>query len=277
MFSNQYKPTKLDNLLIDDEIINRLKKGKDKYVNYIFYGNETTSKTISAKLYFEENDIKYTENIDSREYEYLFVDDDEIIDSKTQNFIMSNILNYNIDNKNKYFLIISSDLEKIKNDIKENSLIINFIELNNEKLKKNIKEICQNENIEITNETIEYLINNYSHICEILDIIQSIHILNDEVSIKNITKVYNVYIEEYNNIINGYINKDNECIITNINKILQNGYNISDIIQRLLLLLKKKNNDKYVELISNLYKVYTNIFAITNINNSLQLIAILIN
>lgn len=285
--TEKYRPKHLNDIIshnIIKEIIEKYIKEKD-FPNVIFYGKAGIGKTSLIKSYINDmfnkrnnTNVLYINASYDRSIEtiktkvYSFVKSSTIENNLIKIVIFDEADNLTIDSQNiikdligknntKYCFICNYE-KNITQEIKSRCLYLKFFSLNNEDIRKKVKEICLDENIIISNDGLNKLIKyTNSDLRKLLNILQIL-------KINYINKtIYEEDIEHYMNLIS---NKDLNDLI----RLLENKeetidkkieiyeerykkYDINNIINEIhnYLINKIINNEKYDDIINKIDKL----------------------
>lgn len=307
-FIEKYKPTNIDELILDNIIRIELKSFiENKNIpNVIFYGNTGSGKTLSIQTLIksiyhpknlnaviefnasDERGIKINDDIlkfikikiNFREGYcqkklFVFEEADNFTD-KTQQLINSNIEK----NPNISFCFTCTNLNKILESIQSRCIIINFTNLNEIDIKNRLNYICLNEQIIHNDEALLYLI----RICKkdlrvIINLLEAIYYTENEINIENIQNVMGIpFTILYDNLLTSILSKNKSDILEDIKKLRLNGYDSLDVLTYFIDYIFYNNeldNDNKIHLLNHLSKNL--IIMNKTINNYLQLTKILLN
>lgn len=183
---DKYIPTTWEDLVGQTSIIKFFKnviQNPSKFPkNFILNGSRGTGKTSSSRIFVNDLNKKMKtasyeydvsiinkefvkeikDRIDnqfsfSKDYRVLIFDEIQTANVASQSVFLktleNNILDDNSD-RNIYFLFLTTDSSKIINPIKSRCIQLNFLLLNNEDIKKRLRQIINLEGIVITEETL---------------------------------------------------------------------------------------------------------------------------
>ena len=292
---NKYKASILDDINIDDvtkDIINLyinnnkllflinggIGSGKTSLINVLlglYYGNKKEiDKNIVYINLLKEQGISYYRNElktycqinnikTNNKKKTIIFDDLDLLNDQCQQIFISYINTY----ENINFIISCTDMQKIKPTIIDKLEILKINNITNEFLKRIMKKIIKNENIEIDKDYYNKIIisSNFSishliYIIEKLEFISNKHNINDntilDTLLNNILYVdLAKYIDncKYNNIVNA---------VEIIKKIYDNGYSVIDILYSIFIYIKNYSdlNEEYKFLIIKIICKYVNFF-----------------
>jgi len=292
---NKYKASILDDINIDDvtkDIINLyinnnkllflinggIGSGKTSLINVLlglYYGNKKEiDKNIVYINLLKEQGISYYRNElktycqinnikTNNKKKTIIFDDLDLLNDQCQQIFISYINTY----ENINFIISCTDMQKIKPTIIDKLEILKINNITNEFLKRIMKKIIKNENIEIDKDYYNKIIisSNFSishliYSIEKLEFISNKHNINDntilDTLLNNILYVdLAKYIDncKYNNIVNA---------VEIIKKIYDNGYSVIDILYSIFIYIKNYSdlNEEYKFLIIKIICKYVNFF-----------------
>ena len=184
-----------------------------------------------------------------------------------------------LDDKGIKVIITCRSLCNIIEPIQSNCIIVKLL-IEKEILIDNLKKICNNENINYSNEDVFYkLIEIYKYdIRKIINIIDILNISFNFLNNENIEKLLNnIDIFKLSKIINYLLDKKLKESIIIVNELLEDGYSRDDIMLGLIEVIEKKSIDN--ELKINLINIINKKYIILNevINSDLQLYGCLAN
>ena len=277
LFENKYKINKLKNLLIDDEIINIIETlNEKKELNIVFHGKEQTGKTtiietiikdLKSQNLIDDKNIYLMNNMNEQTFVQNFQElkifcNSSIVKNNFKLVVIDDLNNYNennqqnlkslIENTNKnIFFIFTIDyiyhlIEPLQTQLFQ--IYCNGININ--KMENYIKNINNNEKLNLNDEKIKEIIehsnNNYNII---MNYIEKIYLLEDN----NINNNFfiNIEKEHFDNFLlhcrnNNFHNAYN--ILIGLSK---KGYFFIDILEEFYQYLKNYTtiNYKLIELI----------------------------
>jgi len=275
-FSEKYRPRKLEDLIIDKIIYNKIKNIIDNkdVPNIIFTGKSGIGKTstihcvaraIYPKNYYEsivelnasdDRGIKSVHetiiNFCKRkvcfspgfaQHKLLILDEADNITPKAQRLINSIMEKY----PTTRFAFTCNNSSDIIESIQSRCIIIRFTKPPLCDFINRIKLICEKENIDYDDNALSYLF----EICQkdlrqILNMLELTHqTYNSKITIESINKICDIpsqYILE--ELLNNIINKDVKNICKIINKFQNQGYYSLDVLLHLIQYIKNYNNLK---------------------------------
>lgn len=211
----KYAPKKLNDVILEENVIKQLNIYKQNPKNVIICGNTGLGKTIAVKNLVKEilgeslqdnlieinttNDrgiksINETIITFNKKYvlndncKILIIDDMDSVSNKSQ-LQISNLIDECNDIK---FIFICEQLNNVINSIQSKcNIIIRFTYPSNENIKQLLIKICNNENIDYTEQGLDMLINmsNYD-IRQIIINMNSVAIGFGYINEKNVSKIY---------------------------------------------------------------------------------------
>ena len=211
----------------------------------------------------------------------LVIDDIEFINEQSQC-----IFNFYIEKYYKNINIIASskNIQKVINPLLSRLLIIKLNNVNNDLIKKILEKICINENIILSNNHKNILLNNCNNsikkIINNLEYIKLINISKTDHLINHLSNNISIdKLEEYTNFCK---NKNLKSAIKYIYDIYDDGYSVIDILDSYFTFIKNtdlvKENEKYeiIKLISKyihrFYSVHENNIELAFFTNNLNIL-----
>lgn len=305
LWIDKYKPRKLDDVVMNDEIRHRLKQfiENNTIPNLIMIGSTGIGKTsildcVARELYKErinEYVLKLNSSLDKnmKNIQDLFdgfcnkmmldktirkmiiINDIDNIPQKIQNVISAYIEKY----KNICFVFSCNDVDVI-DILQSNCIIIKLYRVNDEFVENKLKQICECENCEYSDNAIKHLcflsqydiriaINMMQVICESFGLL----------SIENIDKLSDIPNSiTLNKIIENCIQKNTVESLNIGLKLLDDGYACSDILNGLFDIIKsndcKINENEKVKLLTTIGKIRYNVSK--KVDSKLQLMRCII-
>lgn len=300
----KYRPKNFDDIVFNKFLSKKfntlIKEGT--IPDMILTGEPSTGKTSTAlflanKLFNQNNILELNASDDrgltvimntiqpfckkkSSDLKLIILDEADSITTKAQQ-ILANLMD---EYKNKVkFIYICNEHHKINEVIQTRCIIVNFPKLIKKNLIKKLVEICEKENINFTNEGIDKLCFYSSYdIRQCLNNIECIkyngNIINNEI-VNNI--IDKPKIELIKNIFELINKKKLQIIMSEINRICDMGYNLSDILLIFLKYIENFDNSEYLKYNNNLNIEIFNITSkyyilINNLNSKLQLYAFIV-
>ena len=259
-FINKYKPTNFDNLSLNNKIktlINTIINNRN--VNLLLLGKNESGKTILINILnkfiknsvlinnLKENgintfrtDVKLYCQLTQKEKTILIDDYDRITES-CQYVIKTLMDKY----KNILFVATIKDIKKLIEPLKHKFFIIKLESVTNEFLKSLMKIVLVNENMKLTNKTIDYIINiSDLSINKMYNYIEKIKLLDNKQNTHQscLHFLTNISYYTFDNILNYCKKKDKYTVYTEFNKIYIKGYSITDIFDFFYKFIKNVTN-----------------------------------
>jgi hypothetical protein len=285
----KYIPNTLSNFIGNNDIIQKIDSDYNK--NLLIYGNYSSGKTLLKKLILKKinsdnilhlniNSLKKNNIKKHKIYmflrkpikNYIIIDNYDEITIEQQYLLKSLIKNYN--NHSIIYMFVNNNTNIIEN-------LLNFFTIY--KLKDNtreeyynyIKKINDNENLNFSNQIINYIIDISSNFREINNNLLILLLYKDYENI-NIENILNIPPKDYTYKILKYCDEKNIYkSIDIINKLLEDGYCINDIFNNFINYIHKydMNYEKKIKYIKILlqYQIKIN----NNLNTYTQLISLI--
>lgn len=289
----KYRPKNTDEILLDSFIkdkINKIIETKN-IPNMIITGEPGTGKT-STILFLAKNHYieKYNEHVlelnasDDRglttinniiypfckkkidikyNYKLIILDEADSITHKAQNLLSNIISEFR---KNTRFVFICNDYTQIIDSIQSKCMIIKYPKIDTNNLFFKIKNICENENVEYTDDGINTLIFvSEQDIRQLINNLECIYYtfkkLNEENVYKLIDKPKTFYINE---ILNACFENDYSKTINIIKNLYFKGYTPNDILLTFMKFLFENNLNLNEEIKLKLYEIISLSYIIVN-------------
>lgn len=289
-FCEKYKPKKLDEFIVNDDTKKLLQLFIDcGLLNILIIGDNGTGKTTLIDVIINEyykgtddkNNLLYinllkeqgihhfrqniktfcqTNNNDIKKT--VIIDNIDQINEQSQQIIRNNIDKYN---HKTNFLLSCCNIQKVLDNLQSRVNIIKLFNIDNDTLFKLSKRIVNNENINIDNISIKYLVsicNNslrllYSYFSKI--ILYNKNITLDE--IKNIcSQISYTFFDEYTEL--WFSKKNYNKASKKLMELTNKGYSVMDILETYFHYIKIISNipDTYKFIIFPIICKYINIF-----------------
>ena len=273
-FISKYKPYLIDDFCIDDVLKNVIKNLLEiDCLNLLFIGNSNSGKTalITALIReyykldrhssFPENNILFINNLKEQGIQYfrndmktfcqshtsihgkkkmVIIDDIDNINEQSQQVFRNYIDKYK---KNIHFIACCSNIQKVIESIQSRMHILQISPPSNDQIRNVMENIIKNENLDIDEESKQYLllISKLSPRI-IMNYLEKIYLLNEPITIDKCKKICSSisfhHFEEY--IIKLNENKLNEAIDI-LYTIYDYGYSVIDILDFLFSFVKITN------------------------------------
>jgi DNA polymerase III delta prime subunit len=281
LFLNKYQPIYFNEFETDDETIDILKTLINiNNLNVLFIGNigsgKTTFLNASIKEYYKgynykqyEDNILHINSLKEQGINYyrndvktfcqtcssingkkkiIVLDDIDIINEQSQQVFRNYIDKYS---HNVHFIASCSNSQKVIESLQSRFIIIKIKQLQKHNLNNIIQQIIEKDNIFITNDAIDFIVNVSNNNAKILiNYMEKFKLLNIPVNLELATTVctnisFKVF-EEYTRLV---INCQLLKAIKILYEICDKGYSVMDILDNYFLFVKITNllteNQKY--------------------------------
>lgn len=258
-FINKYKPSNFESLFLNEKIKNLIESNiKNRKVNLLFWGNSETGKTILINILnnlvknsilinnLKENGIN-TFRTDIKLYcqltqknKTIFIDDYDRITDSCQYVIKTLMDKY----KNILFISTIKDIKKLIEPLKHKFFIIKLDNITNDFLRKLMNIVLEKENIDLSEETKEYIINiSEFSINRMYNYLEKIKLIDKKMNKNEYQNILtNIGYDIFDNIIK-YCKEKNKIIVYNeFYKMYEKGYSIIDIFDFFYKFIKKNNH-----------------------------------
>lgn len=278
---NKYKPIQLDDFENNKHIINILKTLiLIDDLNILLIGNICSGKTsllncIIKEYYsgFSQNEynknILYINSLKEQGINYyrydvktfcqtcctinnkkklVILDDIDLIGNQSQQVLRNCIDKFH---KNVNFICSSSNIYKVIDSIQSRLNIFKIKLFSRENLEILMKKICLNENIIMTQETENFILNiSNNNIKILINYLEKFKLLNKKIEYENAIELCsNISFLTFEKLTKLIIQKDLILSIKLINSIYENGYSVIDILDNYFIYLKScdflDDNQKY--------------------------------
>jgi replication factor C subunit 2/4 len=306
----KYRPKNFNDLLFDDFIKEKIKNivKSGQIPNMIITGEPSTGKTSTviylAKKIFDENYSSHVLELNASDdrglamiqqtilpfckkktsmYKLIILDEADSITPKAQNLLNNIIAEFK---ETTRFVFICNEGFKIGESIQSRCMILYFPRISKKNLKKKIKDICINENINCNENGIKQLL-----FCSNFDIRQCINNLEcilysygklTEETVNNIVDIPKIHLLK--EIINNCYNKNLEQVLIITKQLYDSGYSANDIILTFMKYIENiddeedKNPNMTIQSYVEIYKILSQSFIKINlIDNMVQLSACIVN
>jgi len=301
----KYRPKNFNDLLFDDFIIEKIKSiiTSGQIPNMIITGEPSTGKTSTvlylAKKIYKENYSEHVLELNASDdrglamiretilpfckkktsnYKIVILDEADSITPKAQNLLNNIIAEFK---ETTRFVFICNEGFKIGESIQSRCMILYFPRISKKNLKKKLKEICINENIECDDDGITQLL-----FCSNFDIRQCINNLecilysygklntetvNNIIDIPKIHLLKQIIIECYN--------KDLSKVLKITKELYDSGYSANDIILTFMKYIENNDEEDFlIKCYVDVYKILSqSLIKINLIDNMVQLSACIIS
>lgn len=293
IWTDKYMPKNLDEIIGQDKNIKKLKiLSKLKRIPHLIVSGESgVGKTLSIKCFIKEigienildlnitEDIRKINIIKNKIYNFIeqkldrkiiLIDDCDILNIQTQ-FLIKSIIEKGKDNLT--IIMICNQLENMIETFQTRSVILKYPKISDKDIYNFLKNICENENIKMSKEVLDTIV-----LCSMGDLRKAINCLQTisvtYVDYEKITKdnVFEVLDIPQPKVIEEIILENNYSNMLNkLNKILDMGYSVNDIISSFLNVVTTMNIDidkkmRYIEKIT-----FTNIKINDGLDSKIQL------
>lgn len=278
----KYRPKTLKDMISHEDILSTINLFVEKknIPHFLFHGPPGTGKTSCilalARLLYGDNMKRMTQELNASDdrginvvrekikefcnsgllgisnnsIKLVILDEADMMTSAAQNALRRIIEKYT---KNVRFCLICNDVSKIIPAIQSRCMKFRFCPLGKSQCAERIRFICQNENIEIDDETISKIIEiGKGDMRKILNILESTHMSFDKVNIDNVYSSTGLPSErQVEFIINTILQNEFATALPTLNKYrIDNGFSMTDILNLILKKLRKMNikQDIFVEI-----------------------------
>lgn len=298
---NKYQPKTFDDFVGNKKIIDAIKNisKKSNIPHIMFSGEHGTGKTLMRKIFINSlnidpknilyvnlnEDLKKNSIKNNKLFSFLkkpvknliIIDNYEEIPLEQQYILRSFIKNYN---NHSIFLFFLNNVSNIIEQLSNYFLIFKLKPNTNKDYLKYLKNIIQNEDINISEHILKYIIeisHNFREIINNFTIVLNYYQSKNEVNDNDLEIILNISDKKYShNIINFCNKKDIHSSIKLVDELINNGYSITDLVNILTIHIKYiegidyERKIKFIELIS-----FSQIRMINNLNTYPQLVALL--
>lgn len=186
--------------------------------------------------------IPFCQKMTNSPEKLIILDEADSITNKAQNLLSNIIAEYK---KSCRFVFICNDSTKVNESIQSKCMIINYPKLKDNFINDKLIEICQQEKIKYSKESIDELINiSDKDIRKSINNLECIKYTHNELTIDNIYKLLDKPKPAYiRNILDLCLNNQFKESLLELTRLYKNGYNASDILLTFLDYLIKPNSD----------------------------------
>ena len=254
--ANKYRPQEFEDVCTQEvctKILNKQINDKSYSHAMLFAGNAGCGKTTCARIFANKIDgeimeldcashngvadikeiVEYarTKSI-LHEYKVIILDECHTLTPQAWASMLI-VLEENL--PNSIFVFCTTNTEKIPNTIISRLQRYNFIPINDKDMTTRIKFICSKENISITDEALSYIVKSAKgNLRQALTNLDKC-LLYEDLSINSVCKVLNlVSLDVMSDLFNAYSNKDTNKLISLIEDIYNNGYELHQFCRQFL-------------------------------------------
>lgn len=293
-FINKYKPKKLNDFVLDDEIKNLFSNlVLMNNLNLIIHGDSGSGKTtiINALIneYYENNNhldnVLYLNNLKDQGIQYfrnemkifcqstcsirnkkkiIVIDDLDTINEQSQQVFRNYLDKYS---KNINFISVCTTVQKVIESLQSRLHIIKIPHFSNNYCKNLMNKIIKNENLKIDKKSRDFVLSiSNNSIRIIINHLEKIYIFKDNVNLEDCKQLCNTisfqHFDDYYNFI-----KKKEIIpaINVLNNLYDYGYSVIDILDylfhytKITELLDENLKYKIVIVLCNYISIFHNI------------------
>ncbi len=272
--ANKYRPTEFEDVVTQSVVTTVLNKqiaNKSYSHSILFAGNAGCGKTTCARIFaskingevYELDCATHNGVADVKEivenarvkslihnYKVFILDECHTLSSQAWSSLLIT-LEENL--PTAIFIFCTTDTQKIPNTILSRVQRFNFIPITDSDMTDRIKLIAEKENLDINDEAIKHLV--YSANGNMRQALTNIDkcLLYGDLTPENICKVLNIVSTNVmKDLYDAYEKKDTKTIITTIENLYNNGYELHEFIRQFLDYSIKLTNMKLVECILTL-------------------------
>lgn len=211
-------------------------------------------------------------------FKLVILDEADAMTNDAQAMLVSFMEHYSI---NVRFCLICNYIKKICPAIQSRCTVFKFSPLTKADITKKIKEVCNSNNTNITNDGIETLIKtSKGDMRKVLNTLQVTSMAHNIVNSETITTCIGYPTpSDMNNIYNYLTQKSYDICVYEVNKIVeQNGYSLSDIVTELTNIVTEHfmngivSQNKYISILTSMRNIETNLTLCPN--ESIQLMGL---
>ena len=270
---HKYKPRTIDDFHMDHEFLSILRTLIEMGdLNLLFIGNPNSGKTtflytIVREYYnikyedaIPETNVLFINNLKEQGINYyrnemktfcqshcsiygkkklIIIDDMDTINEQSQQVFRNYIDKYK---HNVNFISVCTNIQKIIESIQSRVNILRFHNLSKNNMNKILNNIIKNENIEIDEHSIEYILKiSGNSIRNVINNIEKIYLIGEPVKL-DICKTLcsNISFQQFEDYINAFTNINNQLVapIQILYNIHDFGYSVIDILDYFFLFIK---------------------------------------
>ena len=268
---HKYKPRTIDDFHMDPEFLSILRTLIEMGdLNLLFIGNPNSGKTtflytivreyynIKPEDAIPETNVLFINNLKEQGINYyrnemktfcqshcsiygkkklIIIDDMDTINEQSQQVFRNYIDKYK---HNVNFISVCTNIQKIIESIQSRVNILRFHNLSKTNMKKILNNIIKNENIEIDDSSIEYILKiSGNSIRNVINNIEKIYLIGEPIEL-DICKTLcsNISFQQFEDYINAFINNQLVLPIQILYNIHDFGYSVIDILDYFFLFVK---------------------------------------
>jgi len=270
-FISKYKPYFIDDFCIDNKLNNALKTLLEiNNLNILLIGNSSSGKTsmlyaLLREYYglkkddsFPENNILFVNNLKEQGIQYfrndmktfcqthsaihgkkkvVIIDDMDNINEQSQQVFRNYIDKYK---HNIHFISVCTNIQKVIESIQSRLHIIQLTSPTNSQIESIMKKITENENIEIDDESKEYILMiSLGSIRVLINLLEKIYIYGEPINIESCKKICStISFQEFEKYFEKLLKKDLSGAIDILYSIYDYGYSVIDILDYFFAFIK---------------------------------------
>jgi DNA polymerase III delta prime subunit len=193
----------------------------------------------------------------------VILDDIDLINEQSQQIFRNCIDKYS---NNVNFICSCSNIYKVIESIQSRLNILKINSFSRENLENIFEKIKLNENIEITNEAKDFILNiSNNNVKTLINYMEKFKLFNNKIELNNaIELTSNISFLTFDNLTKLILEKDLKNSIKLINSFYENGYSVIDILDNYFIYLKNSSlfDDKQKYNITSIICKYISIFHI---------------
>lgn len=272
LFLNKYQPITLNDFESDDGMIDILNNLVNmNKLNILFIGDigsgKTTYLNAVIKEYYKQTNTNYSDNLlyinslkeqgisyyrnevktfcqtsssVKHKKKIVILDDIDVINEQSQQVFRNYIDKYS---HNVHFIATCSNSQKVIESLQSRFIIIKIKPLQKEQLNNIVSKIIQNENISISSDAIEFVLNVCNNNAKILiNYMEKFKLLNEHITVDLASKLctninFGVFVEYIQHVLNKNIKESINLLYNMYDK----GYSVMDILDNFFLFVKITN------------------------------------